>query len=165
MPGTEIDRPVDKNRDSLEAMAEEMFELSKLASALRSRRPGGQTDLTESEFLTLDQVVKHESLTIGEIQRSIGVVPAQMSRIIRGLEGRACGAYITCSINPDDRRRIDVHITDAGRQAYTAYRTSRTASMRESLGALAEADRQHFMRIARLMRGSMEAQLASDTRQ
>jgi DNA-binding MarR family transcriptional regulator len=146
-------------------MAEEMFELSKLASALRSRRPGGTVDLTESEFLTLDQIIKHESLTIGEIQRSIGVVPAQMSRIIRGLENRASGGYITCSINPHDRRRIDVQLSEAGRQAYQAYRTSRTASMLDSLASLPHADRLHFMRIARMMRTAMEAQLASDNPQ
>lgn len=150
-----------ESRQTLEAMAEEIFELSKLVSTARSRRQTGPDDLSESEFLALDMLARHEPQTIGEIQKQIGVVPAQMSRIVRALESRAIGSYIRCSINPQDRRRIDVCLTDAGRQAHTAYRTSRLGSMLDILTSLPPDDRVHFMRIMRQIRHTMAARLGN----
>src|SRR5262249_31073412 len=52
----------------------------------RGRRRTG--DLKEIEFLTLSLLHKREKLIVGDIQRQLGVLPAQMSRIIRALETR-----------------------------------------------------------------------------
>jgi len=143
-------------------MAEEIFELSKLASLLRSRNPSGPDDLSESEFLALDILSKHQPLTIGEIQRKIGVVPAQMSRIIKSLEHRTGGAYIKCAINPDDRRRVDVTLTREGAESHEAYRGARLESVHGILRSLSPEDRLNFMRILRRIRGSMSESLQGE---
>jgi DNA-binding MarR family transcriptional regulator len=139
--------PVPHTQETLEKMAEEILELSKVAAVARSRASGGHADVTESEFLALDLLARQQPMTIGDIQKAIGVVPAQMSRIIRALEGRDGGGYIQCSINAQDRRRIDVVLTDRGREVHQSYRASRLSSILETLSTLTIEDRIQFMRI------------------
>ena len=52
----------------------------------RGRRRSG--DLKEIEFLTLTILSSHGTMIVGDIQRLLGVLPAEMSRIIRSLEAR-----------------------------------------------------------------------------
>lgn len=139
---------------TIDRMAEEIFELYQLIAIARSRQPAGTDDLSETEFLTLDALAKKEPLAVGEIQRRIGVVPAQMSRIIRALEESGGKDYVRSQINPQDRRRIDVFLTDKGREAYTRYRNVRLKSMHDILAALNPDDRIHFMRIMGQLRNA-----------
>jgi DNA-binding MarR family transcriptional regulator len=150
---------LNEDRQNLEAMADEIFELSNLISTARSRQPGKPSDLSESEFLTLDLLGRGEPLTIGEIQRQIGVVPAQMSRIVRALEDRKGGGYIRCTINPRDRRRVDVGLTGEGRKAHDIYRKSRLSMMLAIVSALTPVDREAFMRILRQIRATVTSRL------
>ena len=128
-------------------MALDIFELYRLIAMARSRRPAGPDDLSETEFLTLDLLSKQQPLTIGEVQKSIGVVPAQMSRIVRALEDQGGRGYVECNINPKDRRRIDISLTSSGKISHDKYRETRLGSMRQILEVLSSDDRTHFMRI------------------
>ncbi len=143
----------------MDTMAEEVFALSKLVSTARSRQAPGPDDLPESEFIALDILSKEQPLTIGEIQRRIGVVPAQMSRIVRALEHHEGGAYIECRINVTDRRRVDVTLTEAGKKAHEAYRESRLNSMHHILSGLEPNDRIQFIRILRIISKNIQALL------
>src|SRR5262245_48801244 len=87
----------------------------------RGRRRTG--DLKEIEFLTLSLLNKREKLIVGDIQRQLGVLPAQMSRIIRALETRD-RPLIACQINTQDKRKIDVALTPAGLAAFQEYQYS-----------------------------------------
>ncbi len=135
------------SQETLDKMAGEIFELYRLVAIARSRRPSGSDDLSETEFLTLDLLAKEQPRTIGEVQKQIGVLPAQMSRIVRALEDEDGRGYVECKINPRDRRRINISLTDAGRKAYETYRTVRLGSMQQILRVLPPNDRMHFMRI------------------
>lgn len=134
----------------------EIFELYRLVAIARSRRPSGTDDLSETEFLTLDLLTKEQPLTIGEIQKQIGVLPAQMSRIVRALEEEGGRGYVECKINPQDRRRIDMSLTKSGTEACDTYRAVRLGSMHEILSSLSPDDRLHFMRILRQIRRAFE---------
>jgi DNA-binding MarR family transcriptional regulator len=153
---------VAKNTDiMLHEMADELFQMQTLAAAARSRsRAKGAADLTESEFLALELLVRNGRLTVGEIQRQIGVLPAQMSRIVRALEKRADGALIECKINTADKRKVDVEITKQGRLMHKNYKQVRLAGMLTWLSNLSAKDCREFMRICRLIRGQMESALA-----
>lgn len=140
------------SQQTMDAMADEIFELSQVIATFRSRQPTGPDDLSETEFLTLDLLTKNQSLTIGEIQKTVGVVPTQMSRIVRALEEQGGRGYVECKINSQDRRRIDVSLTQAGKKSYDAYRTTRLSSMHKILEVLEPEDRLHFMRILRQIR-------------
>ena len=149
--------PDPKARQTLAELAEEILDLSTMGSAVRSRSKTGAASghITETEFLALGVLATKSPQTVGEIQKIVGVLPAQMSRIIRALEAKEGGALIACEINPQDRRRIDVSLTAPGRKAHKAFREARVALTVEILGELSVEDRMEFMRLLRLMRESI----------
>ncbi len=141
----------------LQEFATELFELSKAVWAAQTRsRSREQTEISETEFLALDVLARaRDRLTVGEIQRSIGILPAQMSRVIRSLESKASPPLITCRINPDDKRKVDVELTPAGRKAHQAYCQLKLGSIQKMLQSLSARDREEFMRILRQFRVSV----------
>jgi DNA-binding MarR family transcriptional regulator len=84
-------------------------------------------------------------MIVGDIQRLLGVLPAQMSRIIRSLENRD-RALIACRINPRDKRKIDVCLTSAGEKALTDYRDASVSRIVELLRHLSEEDQEDLTR-------------------
>ncbi len=113
-------------------------------AAPRGRRRNA--DLKEAEFLTLSILHQRDSLIVGDIQRQLGVLPAQMSRIIRSLEDRD-QPLIACRINPQDKRKIDVALTPAGAKAFQQHETSRTRAVATLLGRLPEDDLDDLQRL------------------
>jgi DNA-binding MarR family transcriptional regulator len=103
----------------------------------RGRRSSG--DLKDIEFLALTILNSHGTMIVGDIQRLLGVLPAQMSRIIRSLEARD-RPLIACRINPHDKRKIDVCLTAAGEKALADYREQRVRAIAELLRRLPEDD-------------------------
>jgi DNA-binding MarR family transcriptional regulator len=103
----------------------------------RGRRHIG--DLKEIEFLTLSLLHERGSMIVGNIQRLLGVLPAQMSRIIRSLESRD-RPLISCRINPQDKRKIDVVLTAAGEKALNEYQGQRIRGIADVLRQLSEED-------------------------
>lgn len=148
--------------DDMERMADEIFELTKMASAARAQaRVGQPEELTETEFLTLDALVQNGTLTVGEIQKRIGVLAAQMSRIIRSLESKNGQALVSCAINPDDRRKINVKIEAKGRSAHRTYRAARMRFTTAILNDLSPEDRKQFIRILRDIRAGIDQRIAT----
>src|ERR1051325_3559944 len=91
----------------LDEVARELFEvLTQLGLAARRARRG-EGGLKEVEFHTLAILLERGTMIVGDIQRLLGVLPAQMSRIIRALEGRPT-PLISCRIHPRDKPKIDV---------------------------------------------------------
>ena len=117
--------------ESLTQMADEIFELTKMAwrQRLAARAADTETELSESKFLTLDSLIRQDKQTVGELQRYLGVIPAQMSRIIRSLEGGFPRPLIACALNPEDKRKIDVTLTAAGRPATRPCLRARASSI------------------------------------
>jgi len=136
--------------DTFHEMAEEIFALTvhmwreRLAS-----KNSASDELSESQFLTLDLLQHTSPQTVGGLQRSIGVLPAQMSRIIRSLESGFEKPLIHCELNAQDKRKIDVTLTTVGRKIYDEFRESRLAKTSEILARLPENDRTEFVRICR----------------
>lgn len=138
----------------IEAMAEEVFDLSNLASTVRARAASAASELSEAEYLALDVLAREQPMTVGEIQKRIGVQPAQMSRILRALESRT-RSLVECRINPQDRRCVDVTLTAAGKAAHQNYRQARLGFITQIFANLSPDDRVQFMRIMRSMRDSI----------
>ena len=123
------------------ALALEIFEISKRTWLLKQReRFKGGYDLSEAEFLALDALEKVPSLSVGELRRHVGVLPAQMSRVIKALEQRYEEKLVLCAINAQDKRKIDVSITPVGRRAVAAYRRAKILATVEALQSLPESD-------------------------
>jgi DNA-binding MarR family transcriptional regulator len=115
-----------------------------LAAPRHQRRRTG--DLKEIEFLTLSLLHQHGMLIVGDIQRQLGVLPAQMSRIIRSLEARD-RPLIACRINPQDKRKIDVALTPAGVAAFQEYHATRINRIAHLVNQLPEEDLDELHRL------------------
>ena len=122
-------------------------------SALRGRRRGG--DLKEVEFLTLSILQARGTMIVGDIQRLLGVLPAQMSRIIRSLENRD-RPLIGCRINVRDKRKIDVCLTPAGEKALLDYQGARVGRLVELLRDLSDEDQDDLVRLFEKLGGLLE---------
>jgi DNA-binding MarR family transcriptional regulator len=129
----------------VEEIAQDLFEVVTQIglSTLRGRRR--VADLKEVEFLTLSILHAHETMIVGDIQRLLGVLPAQMSRIIRALENRD-RPLIACRINPRDKRKIDVCVTAAGEKALLDYRDASVSRIVEHLRQLSDEDQEDLDR-------------------
>jgi DNA-binding MarR family transcriptional regulator len=141
---------------SLERLTQEVFEVVKqlsLAAPRGRRRPG---DLKEGEFLALAMLEEHETLTVGEIQRQLGVLPAQMSRIVRSLESREF-PLIQCRINSHDKRKVDVCLTSHGQRVLAEYRQHRIGRILEVLRALDDEERDHLAAVIERVREVLRA--------
>jgi DNA-binding MarR family transcriptional regulator len=127
--------------DRLEGIAQDLFEVftQLCLAALRGLRRAG--DLKEVEFLTLSLLQDHGTMIVGDIQRQLGILPAQMSRVIRSLENRE-RALIACRINPNDKRKIDVCMTTAGEKALLDYQALRVSRIGKLLRKLSEEDQE-----------------------
>ena len=149
--------PEFQQAEQIQKFVDELFEITKAVWAAQSRSKADEgSDISETEFLALDFLARTEPpICVGDIQRHIDVLPAQMSRIVRTLEQKGEKPLIRCSINRDDKRKIDVEPTDAGREAWQAYRQMKLGTMQKMLEALSESDRADFMRILRQMMGSV----------
>ncbi len=113
-------------------------------SVPRARRKAG--DLKDIEFLTLSLLHQREPLIVGDIQRQLGVLPAQMSRIIRALETHE-RPLIACRINTQDKRKIDVVLTPAGRAAFQEHQGTRVRVLANWLSRLSETEREELHRL------------------
>jgi DNA-binding MarR family transcriptional regulator len=144
----------------LEEVAHNLFDtLTQLALVVpRGRRRAG--DLKEVEFLTLSILQQHGTMIVGDIQRLLGVLPAQMSRIIRSLETHS-RPLISCRINPHDKRKIDVCLTAAGEKALHEYQSQRIQSIVEILQRYPEDDLDGLDQTLAKLRETLERQPVS----
>jgi DNA-binding MarR family transcriptional regulator len=140
----------------IEDIAHELFQVVTqiCLSTLRGRRRAG--DLKEIEFLTLSLLQANGTLIVGDIQRVLGVLPAQMSRVIRSLENRE-RPLIQCSINARDKRKIDVELTPNGEKALLDYQGKRVGRIQEQLSTLSEDDQDDLIRALNKLHGLLEA--------
>ncbi len=128
-------------------LAEAILTLSKRSWIETSRETA---ELTESEFLALDYLADTGTSTVGEVQKHIKVLPAQMSRLVRRLQEVD---LVSSEINRQDRRKIDVTITQAGRASHARYRDAKLAPILAALERLTKTERSQFMMLVEKMSG------------
>jgi DNA-binding MarR family transcriptional regulator len=146
----------------LEELAQNLFDLVTRFSLLvpRGRRRSGE--LKEVEFLTLSLLHHHEPRIVGDIQRQLGVLPAQMSRIIRALEARD-RPLIICRINPQDKRKIDVTLTPEGLLAFQDHQNSRVRAILGLLARLSDEELEAMQRLVDKLRSDPDAPSRDET--
>jgi DNA-binding MarR family transcriptional regulator len=136
-------------------LAQELFQVVTqiCLSTLRGRRRAG--DLKEVEFLSLTLLQANGTMIVGDLQRLLGVLPAQMSRVIRSLENRA-HPLIECRINPRDKRKIDVCLTPHGEKTLLEYQGVRVGRITERLGVLSDEDQEELLRALNKLHGLLD---------
>jgi DNA-binding MarR family transcriptional regulator len=140
----------------IDDIAQELFQVVTqiCLSTLRGRRRSG--DLKEVEFLTLSLLQANGTMIVGDIQRILGILPAQMSRVIRALENRE-RALIQCRINPRDKRKIDVELTAHGEKALLDYQGKRVGRIVEQLNSLTDDDQEDMIHALNKLHGLLDA--------
>jgi DNA-binding MarR family transcriptional regulator len=140
----------------IDDLAQELFQVVTqiCLSTLRGRRRSG--DLKEVEFLTLSLLQGQGIMIVGDIQRILGILPAQMSRVIRALENRD-RPLIQCRINARDKRKIDVELTGHGEKALLDYQGKRIGRIVERLGRLGDEDQDDMIRALNKLHGLLDA--------
>jgi len=159
--GADMEPDVKTREQAINELALQMFEMSKRSwLGYQHEKMKGGVDLSESEFLALDALEDVTSLSVGELRRRVGVLPAQMSRVIKALEQRYDEKLVLCAINPKDKRKIDVSITPKGRRAVTAYRRARIMRSIEALSAMSDEDLAAFSAILKKIEAAVAARRA-----
>jgi DNA-binding MarR family transcriptional regulator len=120
-------------------LAEQVLAVSKRAWVQDAQRG---SDLTESEFLALDYLAKQGTATVGEIREAIGVLPAQMSRILRNLES---SRFVLRDINREDKRRVNIVIMERGCEVFERARSIKLARITEALETLTPEEQDLFV--------------------
>ena len=139
----------------IEDLAHELFDVVTqiCLSTLRGRRRTG--DLKEVEFLSLSLLQANGTMIVGDIQRVLGILPAQMSRIIRSLENRE-DPLIECRINPRDKRKIDVCLTGQGEQSLAEYQGVRVGRLIGKLQNMSDDDQDELLRVLNKLHGLLD---------
>lgn len=139
----------------IDDIAHELFQVVTqiCLSTLRGRRRAG--DLKEVEFLTLSLLQEHGIMIVGDIQRVLGVLPAQMSRVIRALENRE-RPLIHCRINARDKRKIDVELTAHGEKTLLEYQSKRVGRIVAQLSDLSDDDQDDLIRALNKLHGLLD---------
>ena len=139
----------------IDDIAHELFQVVTqiCLSTLRGRRRAG--DLKEVEFLTLSLLQEHGIMIVGDIQRVLGVLPAQMSRVIRALENRE-RPLIHCRINSRDKRKIDVELTAHGEKTLLEYQSKRVGRIVAQLSDLSDDDQDDLIRALNKLHGLLD---------
>jgi len=92
-------------------MAESFFALRQKC-ALKDLFIANSLDISLSEFNCLVQFFETDSLGIKNLAEGLGLSPAGVTRIVTSLEEKN---LVERKISPDDRRSIDVFLTDSGK--------------------------------------------------
>jgi DNA-binding MarR family transcriptional regulator len=139
----------------IDDIAHELFQVVTqiCLSTLRGRRRSG--DLKEVEFLTLSLLQAHGTMIVGDIQRVLGILPAQMSRVIRALENRE-RPFIHCRINSRDKRKIDVELTTHGEKSLLDYQGKRVGRIVEQLIDLSDEDQDDLIHALNKLHGLLD---------
>ena len=139
----------------LEEVAQNLFAVITQFCLVAPRGRLRSGDLKEVEFLALAILSQNQTMIVGEIQRLLGVLPAQMSRIIRSLEARE-RPLIACRINPQDKRKIDVCLTAAGEKALLDHQGPRIRGLAALLAKLPEEDLDEVSRLLEKLQSTLE---------
>ena len=139
----------------LDDVARELFELLTHLGVATRRGRRRESGLKEAEFHTLATLQERGTMIVGDIQRLLGVLPAQMSRIIRSLENRE-RPLIACQINARDKRKVDVCLTAAGEKALLDYQSTRTDRLVQILRVLPEEEQEDLNRLVDKLHGLLD---------
>lgn len=124
-------------------MAAELLELMLENTKLEYHR--GTVSFSRGEMSILAQLCyKKDGLSPGELCETLGMTTPRVSAVLSGLLRKE---YICRTVDPSDRRRIHIYITDEGRSYTSARYSTLTDNITELLRSLGEDDAREYLRI------------------
>ena len=112
-------------------------------------RKYGAKEMSVPQFRTLGFVYRNEGASLSEVADHIGLTLPTMSMLVDGLVVRG---LINRREDPQDRRRITLALTNAGRTRLESARSATTANLEQKLRELSVSDRATVTAAMRLLR-------------
>lgn len=139
-------------KPSLEACAREILDVAPLVMrGIRNElRKRGAKILSVPQFRTLGFISRHQGTSLSEVAEHIGLTLPAMSTLIDGLVARN---YAVRKIDPDDRRRMTLTLSDTGQRMLQSAREGTQAHLARQLSKLQETDRRTIVAAMRILRG------------
>lgn len=134
--------------DEVRAAASELrMATFRLARRLRAER--AVDTMSDGQFAVLAALKIHGLHTLGELAERERVTAPSMNRTVNGLEE---AGYLVRTPDEDDRRKVNITLTAAGRDVVEETVRRRDAWLEEALGELTDAERDILSHAAVLMR-------------
>ena len=119
----------------------------RFARRLRSQR--AVDTMSDGQFAVLAALSVHGPHTLGELAERERVSAPSMNRTVNCLEE---SAYLVRTPDDDDRRKVTIALTDAGRLVVAETVRRRDAWLEAALAALGEEERRTLAAAAEIMR-------------
>lgn len=119
----------------------------RLARRLRSQR--AVDTMSDGQFAVLAALSVHGQHTLGELADRERVSAPSMNRTVNGLEE---SGYLTRTADADDRRKVNIALTDAGRAVVDETVRRRDSWLEQALSELTDEQRDLLSAAAELMR-------------
>ena len=111
-------------------------------TAMLARPPDDGPALTLMQRLALMELATAEPLRLHELAERIGSSPPTASRAVDGLLEAALVERVP---DPDDRRAVQIHLSDYGRGRIAEGRARVAATLEPALATLGERDREQLI--------------------
>lgn len=125
------------------------------AVGLYSRELLGRRNLTTSQLAALRHLARRGRLAAGEVARGVSVSQATITGVLDRLERRE---LVTRTRDPEDRRRVVIELTEAGREVVATSPPPLHERFVLRLAELPEAERKEIDRVLRRIVRMMEAE-------
>jgi DNA-binding MarR family transcriptional regulator len=131
----------------LSAAAELRLATFRLARRLRGQR--AVDSMSDGQFAVLMALTVNGSHTLGELAARERVTAPSMNRTVNCLEE---SGYLSRTADDGDRRKVNIALTDAGREVVVETIRRRDAWLEEALGELTDAERATLHAASEIMR-------------
>ena len=141
-------------RDTIDVYKEVLVALRQIlrATASQSKHLARETGLSTAQLVSLQTIGSADTMTAGELARALNLTQATVTAMVTRLELRGLIARRRAE---QDKRRVNISLTPAGRNLLAAAPTSLQAHLAERFAALASWEQLHILaavqRLATLM--------------
>ena len=138
-------------RSSVGECANEVLDVVPMVSrVIRAElRKYGAKEMSLPQYRTLAFVYKNEGASLSEVGDHIGLTLPTMSMLVDGLVARG---LVSRRTDPEDRRRMTLTLTEAGRARLESARAATMANLEERLRQLSPSDRSTITLAMRMLR-------------
>ena len=116
---------------------------------MREHRP---VEMSMQQFRALGVVRRHPNASLSAVAEHLGLTAATVSKLVDALVRRG---LVTRTDSPQDRRKVVLEVTGAGRRALRVARRAALGRLAKLLGSLGESDRRAVVRAMEVLREAL----------
>jgi DNA-binding MarR family transcriptional regulator len=141
---------VDISLGALERSGGFLLRIAQLSAFERFFTLFGQSEIRISEFTVLLALAENPGIRQGVLADVLKIKWSNMTKLVRALEGRG---LISRHIPPDNRRSVELSVTEAGRKQIDAASAKMYRLDRDALSMLSDAEHEQLLVLTRKIAG------------